>query len=65
MEPETKRCPFCAEDVRAEATKCRYCQSILVEARSSWLRNVGGFAAYAIGAAVLLAAWDLLKAIVR
>jgi phage shock protein PspC (stress-responsive transcriptional regulator) len=26
---ETKRCPFCAEEIRAEATKCKHCGSFL------------------------------------
>ncbi len=39
---ETKRCPYCAEEVRVEAVKCKHCGSSLGGRRASsreWVRS--------------------------
>ncbi len=38
--PDMKPCPYCGEDIRAEAVRCRYCRSRLVSFDlDRWHRN--------------------------
>lgn len=40
---EMKKCPYCAEMIRAEAVKCRYCGSMLAKKPPGWLGSPQGY----------------------
>ena len=50
MNAEVKTCPYCFEEIRAEATKCRWCRSTLTPAfapgtwvaQGNWSRDLPG-----------------------
>jgi phage shock protein PspC (stress-responsive transcriptional regulator) len=40
-DPDTKSCPYCAEEIRAEAVKCRFCGSFVASSplTRTWYRS--------------------------
>ena len=44
---DTKRCPFCAEEIRSEATRCKFCGSWLQDGplQHEWHRSPRGMIA--------------------
>ena len=41
MTTDTKKCPYCAEEIKADAKKCRYCGEYLDETLAQGKRVVG------------------------
>ena len=68
MNQETKTCPYCFEEIKAEATKCRWCRSTLVPENppAIWWRNhpgrrfLGVASALAANTGINVLAWRVL-----
>ena len=56
MNKDNKTCPYCCEEIKAEAVKCRWCGSTLkslrTEAESDWTRDLRGRWFLGVAAAV-------------
>ena len=42
MSENTKTCPYCGEEILAEAIKCKYCKEMLVETENITPSNIEG-----------------------
>lgn len=69
MDAETKTCPYCYEEIKAEAIRCRFCQSNLsngVASLNTWYRDLpdrkfrGVASAMAVNTGISVLTWRVI-----